>query len=240
MSETKTYITDHQRELRRERERRYRKIHAEKYRAKYRRAYWRKRDKKLASSAAWRQKNLAKVRASRLKWQKDNWAYRQEYIKQYTAKNAANLKAKKHAKYLEKKDEILKKQKRYMANLPPEVKEARRLRTNLRSSEYQKKHWGRYVAHAANRRALKYQKTFNAKLIKEWIESVKNKPTVTCYYCKTTIEGIKCHIDHVLPISRGGAHSIENLCVSCSKCNLSKNDSLLTEWFPGNQPFLAL
>jgi 5-methylcytosine-specific restriction endonuclease McrA len=48
-----------------------------------------------------------------------------------------------------------------------------------------------------------------------------------CFYCGST-ESIQA--DHVLPISRGGRHSIGNLVPACKKCNLSKRAKLLIEW----------
>lgn len=36
--------------------------------------------------------------------------------------------------------------------------------------------------------------------------------------------------DHVVPIRRGGRHSIGNLLPSCNRCNLSKAAKLLVEW----------
>jgi 5-methylcytosine-specific restriction endonuclease McrA len=38
------------------------------------------------------------------------------------------------------------------------------------------------------------------------------------------------HIDHIIPLSRGGRHAIGNLQPLCSFCNLSKNNSLQIEW----------
>lgn len=49
-----------------------------------------------------------------------------------------------------------------------------------------------------------------------------------CVYCMTG-EG-PFHLDHVIPWSRGGDHSAENLCVSCAPCNQSKGDKLVEEW----------
>ena len=50
-----------------------------------------------------------------------------------------------------------------------------------------------------------------------------------CYYCGGLFE----HIDHLVPLARGGAHVIGNLFPSCAYCNISKNDSLLgAEWIP--------
>jgi 5-methylcytosine-specific restriction endonuclease McrA len=40
----------------------------------------------------------------------------------------------------------------------------------------------------------------------------------------------KIHIDHVIPVSRGGRHSIGNLQPLCQGCNLSKNNKLNIEW----------
>ena len=48
-----------------------------------------------------------------------------------------------------------------------------------------------------------------------------------CFYCgiKSKIE-----IDHVVPINKGGTHSIGNLVAACRSCNASKGSKLLIEW----------
>lgn len=43
-----------------------------------------------------------------------------------------------------------------------------------------------------------------------------------CYWCGELLKNKKVHIDHYVPLSKGGRHIIENLVVSCPKCNLSK------------------
>lgn len=42
-----------------------------------------------------------------------------------------------------------------------------------------------------------------------------------CVYCQCDITG-GFHIDHILPVSRGGSSNIENLQLLCPFCNLSK------------------
>lgn len=48
-----------------------------------------------------------------------------------------------------------------------------------------------------------------------------------CIYCGSTA-GIT--LEHIIPISRGGRHSIGNLAPACSPCNTSKHNKLITEW----------
>ena len=49
----------------------------------------------------------------------------------------------------------------------------------------------------------------------------------TCTYCGTTRHP---HVDHVIPISRGGTNMFENLTTACGRCNQSKGSKLLAEW----------
>lgn len=55
-----------------------------------------------------------------------------------------------------------------------------------------------------------------------------------CYLCGLPLTD-DVHIDHVVPLSRGGAHSMENLRPTHPACNLRKNSSLLSElgWYTG-------
>ncbi len=46
-----------------------------------------------------------------------------------------------------------------------------------------------------------------------------------CCYCSRPFDSIKeIHIDHIIPKSRGGSDTYENLVSSCSRCNLEKLD----------------
>ena len=46
-----------------------------------------------------------------------------------------------------------------------------------------------------------------------------------CQYCGATAE----NIDHVIPRSRGGPHTWENVVAACRPCNARKEDRLLSE-----------
>jgi len=51
----------------------------------------------------------------------------------------------------------------------------------------------------------------------------------TCQYCGRTVKDkVKLHIDHIVPKSKGGNLSMENLITACFDCNEGKRDSILS------------
>ena len=48
-----------------------------------------------------------------------------------------------------------------------------------------------------------------------------------CFMCGSQ-EGQS--IDHIIPISRGGTHSVGNIMTLCQRCNASKHARTITEW----------
>jgi 5-methylcytosine-specific restriction endonuclease McrA len=63
------------------------------------------------------------------------------------------------------------------------------------------------------------------------ITELLEKQSGCCAYCGVSlVDGY--HIDHVVPISRGGSNWPENLALACPRCNDSKGSKLLSEWKP--------
>lgn len=46
--------------------------------------------------------------------------------------------------------------------------------------------------------------------------------TTNCFYCNCVVTDDNRHIDHYIPLSKGGLHDIDNLVIACSTCNLKK------------------
>lgn len=61
-------------------------------------------------------------------------------------------------------------------------------------------------------------------------EAVLARDGMTCHLCTGEIAGLDdLHFDHVVPISRGGAHSMANVKPAHETCNLRKHDKLISE-----------
>ena len=60
-------------------------------------------------------------------------------------------------------------------------------------------------------------------------KSLWHRDLGVCQYCHKKVALPTATIDHVIPKSRGGDHTWENLVIACSKCNGKKGNSLLEE-----------
>lgn len=56
-----------------------------------------------------------------------------------------------------------------------------------------------------------------------------------CAYCGCPLTEV--HVDHVVPVSHGGAHRIDNILPVCKHCNSSKNNKPLEEWMGASPSF---
>jgi 5-methylcytosine-specific restriction endonuclease McrA len=52
----------------------------------------------------------------------------------------------------------------------------------------------------------------------------------TCPYCLRRITPGTAHIDHIIPLARGGLHGTVNLVPCCPGCNQRKADRSFSEW----------
>lgn len=54
------------------------------------------------------------------------------------------------------------------------------------------------------------------------------KGQLHCWWCGEKLN--KWHVDHVIPLARGGSNAPENIVISCPTCNMTRKDKLPHEW----------
>lgn len=53
---------------------------------------------------------------------------------------------------------------------------------------------------------------------------VLERDSFTCQYCGRSAPDVVLHVDHVVPVSKGGSNDPSNLVTACETCNLGKSD----------------
>lgn len=66
-------------------------------------------------------------------------------------------------------------------------------------------------------------------LTKEYRKEIYDKFNGKCAYCGVEC-GEKYHIDHIVPLCKGGTNEIDNLSLSCPMCNWKKGKKLVDEF----------
>lgn len=164
---------------------------------------WREGHKevKAARDKAYRLANPEKVRARQRRWEK---------------KNAEKEKNRKNAYYSANKDLWRERGRVWQKNNPDkENAKKRKWRSENPDKAVQERH--------LYRKRLKENGIFEISK-KDWRYLLNQK---NCFYCERQT---KLTLEHVVPVSRGGRHSIGNLVMACKTCNSSKHARLLTEW----------
>jgi 5-methylcytosine-specific restriction endonuclease McrA len=54
-----------------------------------------------------------------------------------------------------------------------------------------------------------------------------------CWWCNRKLGGCQTHIDHRIPVCKGGTSNESNLVLACSRCNYRKQDRLPWQFMPG-------
>ena len=104
--------------------------------------------------------------------------------------------------------------------------------------EKQRGYKAKYNAgHRAERRRHSLKRRYAESLNKgqsyaAWEREIRSKKTFVCYWCGQKKPLNKLHIDHIVPISKGGADCLNNVTTSCVGCNLTKHNKDLKKWAP--------
>ena len=108
-------------------------------------------------------------------------------------------------------------------------KECQNCRWLPKTKEEKEKRKASSLAYAHNVRAKDRKEN---KITKE--DVIELKSVGKCIYCGAT--NTEFQIDHIVPVAKGGKTEVINLVLACARCNRSKNDRNLEEWYK-EQPF---
>ena len=134
-----------------------------------------------------------------------------EYQQSYNKINKDIVSAKRKEYYNKNQKELLEYQKIYRKEKHLEISKQR--------AEYRKTYIGKLneINNRNRRRTAEKNGDVTTEQLKELYRNTK-----FCYWCNNKLIKNDTHLDHYQPISKGGLHTISNLVLSCSKCNLSK------------------
>lgn len=105
------------------------------------------------------------------------------------------------------------------------------LETNrIRQEKYQKTNNGKMVNKSAmhNRRIAYKDGSVTTETLKQLLIKQDNK----CYICKNELDHItprQVHLDHIVPLSKGGSHVLSNVAWACACCNLKKSNNFVNQ-----------
>ena len=184
----------------------YQKQYAQLPKEKERKRQWRKDNPE--QDKQWCENNPEKVAISKKLWREKNPNYHKEYSKEWNKIN---------------KERYEKNNKKWRE----ENKEHFREYINTYNLMWIKTDKGKAVAQRRQfkRRAI-FKNAINTLTAKEWLD-ILEAYDYRCAYCDVEFN---CELpptkDHVIPMSKGGNNTKENIVPACLSCNCRKNDKL--------------
>ena len=156
-----------------------------------------------------------------------------EYRKQYRKDNKERITEVKKAWYKRNKERVLAKNKKYAQDnreknnqYKADWKKRNREQHLAQGKEYKKANKDKYSAYEAKRRALKFRATIRlTELDKFVISEMYNLAQL-----RTEQTGFQWHVDHIVPLTKGGLHKPTNLQVVPGVWNLSKGNRSEDKW----------
>jgi 5-methylcytosine-specific restriction endonuclease McrA len=204
--------------------------------------YIKNREKVLARVRAYRNAN----REEKTRYDRDRYAANRDTIlrknRAYRKRNRERLRRQSRAKYAANREGNAAAAKAYRAAHPEKVRQVNRdfylansEGAKQRARSYRLNHPERQRSAKQRRRALKkaVKSTFTAR---DWAALLARSKR--CHWCRRPFTSARppTH-DHVVPLSKGGANSLENSVCACSECNNRKSAALVN---PANGQMILL
>lgn len=159
-----------------------------------------------------------------------------EYHKKYYIDNVEKIRARARKWHHDHLEHVHKKNRSWRKNNHERKNEINRIyaKNNREKLRQKLQRWrnterGRILTalYARNRRA-----TIKFSEIRHTFEDIQKQyqsQKGLCWWCSCFVGNIY-HVDHIVPLSRGGSNGPENIVIACPTCNVRKNSKLPFEW----------
>lgn len=207
-------------------------------RREYNRLYWAKNRERFLAN--YRKRHFENREANNKKRRQWYWDHREDVLeraKQYHAENRDRRREYSRLYHLKNKLAISEYKKKWVSDNRDHVNK-RNLEYAKRNPEkhrnwcnkWRKKNPHKMRASESIRRNFERGAVRDMASVQQFYLNIENQEVLNCTYCGKLITRSEVRVDHIIPISKGGHHTADNLAVSCHWCNTSKCDRLLSEW----------
>jgi 5-methylcytosine-specific restriction endonuclease McrA len=182
------------------------------------------------------QEKAEQIKEYKKQYHQENKEQIKERKKQYYQENAEQIKERKKQYYQENAEQIIEQQKQYYQENIEKIKQYRQ--ENAEQIEEQRKRYSQTEKRKESmyrgylkRKSYKHKVNFTPHERKQILE----RDNWRCCNCEIKVHDRrigdwntpdKAHIDHIMPISKGGNSEPSNLQTLCRTCNLSKQDKV--------------
>ncbi len=159
-----------------------------------------------------------------------------ERYKKYYADKKEHHQNRRKKYYKQNKEQQINYSKEYQKNHPERTKQIKK-RHSIKRSEYIKarvKKWiaanpihNRLIRQRVRLSGINYDSLTLNELIEIYNLHKTDNDLYICHYCHKALEFSETTIDHIIPISKGGSNSADNITIACLKCNAKKGDRIL-------------
>lgn len=197
----------------------------------YQRKYYLRNQEKLKElTRQWGRDNPERRKVNRKAKYWQNAELNREKAMQWYRENHERAKERNRQYRIDNHEELLEKEKRWREENPHIMGEWRENnKDHIKRYEYQyrNKNRRRILAWNAQRRARKRSAKGSYSI--DDVQFLHNIQKGCCAYCGQRL-GANFHVDHFIPLIKGGINQLGNLVLTCPHCNLSKGTSFPKRW----------
>jgi 5-methylcytosine-specific restriction endonuclease McrA len=162
--------------------------------------------------------------------------WRAQRMREYYLANRAKILAARKARYAARREAVCADYRRHASEHRARAKAIRlgpageRLRTRQRA--YYAAHPAPFIERANLRRARQARAAIGTDrtAYRQKVKAIRSTPGLRCEWCRQDVPPHERHVDHVVPLAKGGRDEAANLCCACRRCNLRKADTLPLLW----------